>query len=112
MSNARTYLLVGIGLSISWIVALASFLASEVTDVDWFSRSGAVMCLLAAVANFALVKIHQRDLAQIFRDPERSKREKAEQILQPPAVYSNLAKISYLTGIIGTAVWGYGDLLL
>ena len=112
MQNKNTYFLVGVGLAVAWVFAAVSFLVSGPTEMDWFPRSGAVMCLVAAAANFALVKVHQRDLAEIFRDQERSKREKAEQILHPPAVYSNLAKISYLTGIVGTAIWGYGDLLL
>jgi hypothetical protein len=112
MQNKNTYLLVGIGLAGSWIIAMASYLASGQTGADWFSRSGAVMCLLAAAANFALVKVHQRDLAEIFKDHEKSMREKAEKILKPPEVYTRLARSSYLTGIVGTAIWGYGDLLL
>lgn len=112
MQNRSTYVLAGIGLAGSWIIAVASYLASEQTGADWFSRSGAVMCLLAAAANFALVKVHQRDLAEIFKDHERSKKEKAEQILNPPEVYTRLARSSYLTAIVGTAIWGYGDLLL
>jgi len=107
-----TYSRVGFGLAASWIFAVVSFLLSRQGAVDWFSRSGAVLCLMAAAANFALVKVHQRDLAQIFKDQEHSRREKAEEILIPPATYTTLARLSYVTGIVGTAIWGYGDLLL
>jgi hypothetical protein len=106
------YVQIGFGLAVSWLFAAISFFLSEQDAVDWFSRSGAVLCLMAAAANFALVKVHQRDLAEIFQDTERSRREKAEHILKPPAVYVNLSRISYATGILGTAIWGYGDLLL
>jgi len=88
---------------------MASYLASGPTGADWFSRSGAVMCLLAAAANFTLVKIHLRDLAGSLKDAESSRRDKAERILKPPEIYTNLARISYLTGFLGTAIWGYGD---
>jgi FtsH-binding integral membrane protein len=108
----NTYFWVGTGLAASWIFTAVSFLFSRQGAVDWFSRSGAVLCLMAAVANFVLVKVHQRDLAQIFKDQEHSRREKAEEIVKPPATYTALARLSYVTGIVGTAIWGYGDLLL
>ena len=112
MRLKNKYVQIGFGLVVSWLFAAISFFLSEQGAVDWFSRSGAVLCLMAAVANFVLVKVHQRDLAQIFKDQEHSRREKAEEILIPPATYTALARLSYVTGIVGTAIWGYGDLLL
>ena len=108
----KTYVGVGVGLAASWIFTAISFLVSREGAVDWFSRSGAVLCLMAAVANFALVRIHQRDLAETFKDKESSRRDKAERILRPPNTYTGLSRLSYVTGVIGTAIWGYGDLLL
>jgi hypothetical protein len=32
--------------------------------------------------------------------------------LNPPKSYVALSYFGYLTGIVGTAVWGYGDVLL
>ena len=107
-----TYLGIGVGLTVSWLFAMISFFISTGGEFDWFSRSGAVLCLMAAAANFALVKIHQRDLAEIFKDRESSRHEKAERILKPPATYTSLSRLSYVTGVVGTAIWGYGDLLL
>lgn len=107
-----TYFRAGLGLMFSWLFVAFSFYVSRQATVDWFSRSGAVLCLMAAAANFALVKIHQRDLAEIFKDKEHSRCEKAERILRPPLTYKALSRLSYVTGIVGTAIWGYGDLLL
>ena len=112
MKRTHSYSWIAAGLAGSWVFTLASFLVAEQSAVDWFSRSGAVLCLMAAVANFALVKLHQHDLAEIFKDRESSRSEKAERILKPPEVYTRLARVSYLTGFLGTAMWGYGDLLL
>jgi hypothetical protein len=106
------YLRVGLGLVSSWLFVVLSFYASTRSTVDWFSRSGAVMCLIAAAANFALVKAHQRDLTKIIRDQDHSVREKTEAILDPPRSYASLSWLGYVTGVIGTAIWGYGDLLL
>lgn len=64
----NTYFRVAVGLAASWFFTTASFFLSRQGAVDWFSRSGAVLCLMAAVANFALVKVHQHDLARIFKD--------------------------------------------
>ena len=112
MKLKDTYIQVGLGLAAAWLFTALSLIVSFRGTDDWFSRSGAVLCLMAATANFVLVRVHQRDLAQIFKDKERSGREKAEAILKPPETYLRLARISYLTGFVGTAIWGYGDLLL
>ena len=32
--------------------------------------------------------------------------------LEPPKSYVRLSYLGYLTGIIGTGIWGYGDLLV
>ena len=112
MSLKNTYFRLGMFLVASWLFVAVSFFVSERSTVDWFSRSGAVMCLMAAVANFTLLKTHQSDLARIFRDHERSAHEKAEAILNPPKPYVLITHFSYVTGVLGTAVWGYGDLLL
>ena len=32
--------------------------------------------------------------------------------LEPPKSYARLLYFGYLTGIVGTGVWGYGDLLV
>jgi hypothetical protein len=112
MLRNATYTRIGIGLVASFLFVALSFVVSTQTTVDWFSRSGAVMCLIAAAANFGLVKIHQSDLAKILRDQDHSAREKAEAILKPPETYTRLSWLSYVTGVLGTAIWGYGDLLL
>ena len=38
--------------------------------------------------------------------------EEIELRLKPPTSYQVLSYLGYVTGIIGTAIWGYGDLLL
>jgi len=112
MTQRKKYPIVGTGLVLAWLFVVFSFIVSNQVGVDWFSRSGAVMCLLAAAANFTLVRIHQRNLADIFKDNEHSAKEKAERILKPSGSYLFLSRLSYLTGIVGTAIWGYGDLVL
>jgi len=112
MPLKNTYVRVGLGLVSSWLFVVLSFYVSTRSTVDWFSRSGAVMCLIAAAANFALVKVRQSDLTKIVRDRDHSTREKAELILEPPRSYAGLSWLGYVTGVIGTVIWGYGDLLL
>ena len=112
MIRNPSYTRIGLGLLASFLFVAISYAISTQTAVDWFSRSGAVMCLIAAAANFGLVKIHQSDLAKIIRDQDRSAREKAEAILKPPQTYTRLSWLSYVTAVLGTAIWGYGDLLL
>ena len=112
MTQKNVYSCLGVFLVGSWLFAALSLFVSTRVVVDWFSRSGAVMCLVAAAANFALVKVHQNDLANIAHDDKHTAREKAKAILHPPRTYVQLSRLGYVTGIVGTGIWGYGDLLL
>ena len=53
MTHQRNYPIVAVGLVLAWLFVVFSFIVSNQVGVDWFSRSGAVMCLLAAAANFS-----------------------------------------------------------
>ena len=77
-----------------------------------FSRSGSVMGLLGAVATFRLVRIYQRELVIALKEGLLSTSREIELSLSPPKAYQALSYFGYITGIVGTGIWGYGDLLL
>jgi len=105
MRFKSAYFQVGFGMACAWLFMAVSFYVSTQTAGDWFARSGAALCLAAAAANFALVKLHQNDLARIVGDSGHTMREKAETILKPPSEYKILSRLSYFTGFVGTAIW-------
>ena len=93
----------------AWLFAAFSFYLSGKTGADWFSRSGAIMALVGAAVTFRLANFYQRALATALKEELVSLSKEIELHLEP---YVRLLYLGYLTGIIGTGIWGYGDLLL
>ena len=75
-------------------------------SVDWFSRSGSVMCLVGASATFRLAGFFQQKLAIAMKHGIASVQREIELTLCPPRLYQVVAGFGYATGIVGTAVWG------
>jgi hypothetical protein len=95
----------------SWIFAAFSYYVSTQTGTDWFARSGSVMCLAGALATFRLAAVLQQKLATALRQGLTSLQREVEITLDPPHHYRLVSYFGYATGIIGTAIWGYGDML-
>jgi hypothetical protein len=70
------------------------------------------MCLIGAVVTFRLVNFYQSGLATALKEGVVSLPREIELSLEPPTPHRILSYLGYLTGIIGTGIWGYGDLLL
>jgi hypothetical protein len=96
----------------AWLFSAFSFYLSGKTGSDWFSRSGAVMALVRAAVSFRLSNFYQRALATALREELVSVSKEIELHLEPPKSYVRVLYFGYLTGIVGTGIWGYGDLLV
>ena len=107
----RTCIRVGIVLACSWLFAAFSYYLSRKTGIDWFARSGSVMALVGAAATFRLGAGFRKQLATGLREELASVRQEIELTLNPPPLYRLVSYFGYVTGIVGTAIWGYGDLL-
>jgi len=108
----RTSIRLGLLIAAAWLFAAFSFYLSGKTDTDWFSRSGAVMALVGAAVTFRLSNFYQGALATALKEDLVSVSKEIELHLEPPKSYARLLYFGYLTGIVGTGVWGYGDLLV
>ena len=108
----RTIIRLGLLIAAAWLFAAFSFYLSAKTGTDWFTRSGAVMGLVGAAVTFRLGNFYQRALATALKEELVSVSKEIELHLEPPKSYVRLLYAGYLTGIIGTGIWGYGDLLL
>jgi len=69
------------------------------------------MALVGAAVTFRLANFYQRALARALKEGLVSVPREIELRLQPPKSYMVLSYLGYLTGIVGTGIWGYGDLL-
>jgi hypothetical protein len=107
----RTCMRVGIALVCAWLFAAFSYYLSRQTGTDWFARSGSVMALIGTAATFRLSAGFRRQLATGLKEELASVRQEIELTLNPPPLYRLTSYFGYVTGIVGTAIWGYGDLL-
>jgi hypothetical protein len=108
----RTIIWCGLLVAAAWLFAIFSYYLSSKAGTDWFARSGSVMCLVGAAVTFRLAHFYQRALAAALKEGLVSVSREIELRLNPPKSYVVLSYLGYLTGIVGTAVWGYGDLVL
>ena len=108
----RTIIRLGLLIVAAWLFAAFSFYLSRKTGADWFTRSGAVMALVGAAVTFRLANFYQGALAAALKEELVSVSKEIELHLEPPKSYVRLLYLGYLTGIVGTGIWGYGDLLV
>jgi hypothetical protein len=99
-------------LAAAWLFAAFSCYLSRTAGADWFARSGSILALSGAIATFRLAHFYQRALATALKEGLVSVSREIELGLQPTRAYVVLSYFGYLTGIVGTGVWGYGDVLL
>ena len=108
----RTIIRLGLLIAAAWLCAAFSFYLSRKTGTDWFARSGAVMGLVGAAVTIRLGNFAQGALATALKEDLVSVSKEIELNLEPPKSYGRLSYLGYLTGIIGTGIWGYGDQLV
>lgn len=108
----RTVIRFGLLIAAAWLFAAFSYYLSRTMGADWLARSGAVMSLVGAAVTFRLVNFYQRALATALKEGLVSVPREIELRLKPPKSYQLLSYLGYLTGVVGTGIWGYGDLLL
>jgi hypothetical protein len=103
--------MVDIGVAISWLISAVSFYVTRKTGTDWFTRSGSLMGLMGAIGTFGLTSVLQKQLRIALKEGLTSVERHIELFLDPPKSYQVTAYFCYLTGIVGTVIWGYGDVL-
>ena len=111
-SFSRITVRFGFLIAAAWLFAAFSYYLSRKTGTDWFSRSGSIMGLTGAVASFRVLNVYQRELVTALKEGLVSISREIELALEPPKSFKILSYFGYLTGVVGTGIWGYGDLLL
>lgn len=98
-------------LAVSWGVLIAGVVVGVNGHPDCFGRSGSLVVLFAVMSEYSLLKAQLDDLYK------RLKRQGATQdggqgmpSLAPPEYHKRLALASHVTIVLGTLIWGFGDL--
>lgn len=94
------------GITFSIISAIVSINATE----NWFARSGAVLSFVSVVIQFILSNLKKSEIKNLFKSNIGLKG-KVEAIREKDVYHDVISTLSGATGLIGTIIWGYGDLL-
>ena len=99
-------------LILAWAVVIASLLAEIKFGGNWLARSGSMMVLLSVMANYILLQdrdaYHSEKLKQYRAGDQAADFSK----IHPSREHQDLESTSQVSVVIGTVIWGYGDLFL
>jgi hypothetical protein len=107
---SRECVILGLALAFAWLFAGFSYYVTVTTGADWFSRSGSVMCVAGAFGTFRSGLFFQQKLTTAL-DHGVDISNELPLMLRPPLRYRTIRHFAYTTGVIGTVVWAYGDVL-
>lgn len=97
-------------LSFGILFCIASALATTSSTENWFSRSGAILSFVSVVVQFLLSNLRKEEIENLFNSG-KGMTEKFKNMKHKNPLHEVVFIISGITGLIGTLIWGYGDLL-
>lgn len=107
--NHREYTIEWILIVVAIFVAVISVIADYYSaNYDWFARSGAIAVLLAAIVEY---RISSHIYDDIYRAIAQQKHSGFATKAKKSKNRSILSFITHTVLILGTIIWGYGDLL-
>jgi len=74
-------------------------------------RSGSILTFVSIVSHFILTNTKRNEVIQLF-ESELDINKKVEKVRRKDRYYKILYNLSFIIGLIGTIIWGYGDLII
>ncbi len=96
--------------SLGIISVFASVVADYYTNGNWFARSGSILTFTSVLSNFIITSVKRKEIVSIL-ESGFDKKEKASKIKTKDVIYKSMQLIAFTLGLIGTIIWGYGDLV-
>lgn len=96
-------------LIIAWLIVLISFYLETIWGSSLFPRSGSLMVLFAFIAEYYLLRARDKYHSNQLKTYSKGNQVDFEEV-HPSKSHQYLEKVSHITVIIGTIIWGYGDL--
>ncbi|MCX7548145.1 hypothetical protein OS188_09285 [Xanthomarina sp. F1114] len=88
---------------------ISAFMSLNSTET-WFARSGAVLSFVSVAIQFILSNLKKAEIENLFKT-DLGLREKFDVVKEKDTLHDFISVSSTITGLIGTIIWGYGDLL-
>lgn len=110
VAKAETFWLEALLLVFAYLLMLVSAAASiKTNDPLWFSRSGSLVVLISVIIEYRNLTVQQK-LNEIAQESTAYRNAEPEK-WRVPTSRKSFDLIVRLTIVVGTVVWGYGDLL-
>jgi len=97
-------------LSVGTIAVIASAIANYYTQENWFARSGSILTFTSILSSFILSNGKRKEIISVFESSMDIK-VKVSKVRSKDMVYKSIQFIAFTLGLIGTIIWGYGDLV-
>lgn len=91
------------------VFCVASAIFAINTPGDWFARSGAVLSFISVVVQFFISNLKRSAIESLFQK-DLGIRHKFNVVREKDMRAEIVSDASVATGLLGTIIWGYGDL--
>lgn len=99
-------------LILAWALVIASLWGEIEFGGNWLARSGSLMVLLSVIANYTLLRVRDAYHSQKLKQHEAGDSTVDFSEIHPSRGHRYLETISQFSIVVGTVIWGYGDLFL
>ena len=105
MLSRKTFLIMLSG----WLFGLTGLALGLLFEPAWFARSGSLMVLMAVISEYSLL---HGELARLYTKLDQIDADDDIPDLSPSKWHRHKLHLTHVTVILGTLIWGFGDLLL
>jgi len=98
-------------LVVAWLVAISNYIIALYFGAEWFSRSGSIIVLFSVMAEYALLQERHKVLSDKLENYGGFDAGNVGDI-KPKDEYQKQEIAAHITIVIGTLIWGYGDLFI
>ncbi len=99
-------------LILAWAVVIVSLSAEIAFGGNWLGRSGSLMVLFSVIANYVLLQDRDAYHSEKLKQHGTGDQPVDFSKIHPSRAHQYLETASQISVVIGTVIWGYGDLFL
>lgn len=98
----------GLLLLLAWLTGLLGLALGLLFEPIWFARFGSLIVLFSAMSEYSLL---HNELNRLYSRLENTEDNEVPD-LTPSRWHQKKVFLTHITLIVGTLIWGFGDLLL
>lgn len=99
----------GLLLLLAWLSAAIGLILGLALEPLWFARFGSLVVLFAVMSEYTLL---HNELRILYDNIENNQSISQIEDITPSRWHQKKMWLTHLTVILGTLIWGFGDLLL